>query len=244
VSVRFVPAAEAAALKLRKEPSRAGTLRLIDVADFDLSACGGTHVSRTGAIGLIAVMAWERFRGGTRLTFACGNRALRILRTYRDALSGSIRALSVLPEELPGAIDRMQAESRDLRRTLRTMQEALAGQEAARLVAEAPVVEGVRVVARAVEGWDAAGLKAMAAAAASGGSVAVALLSASSPAVAVVARSRDVKADAQAVLKVLTAEFGGRGGGKPDLAQGGGLDGDVDRMVKAARAALQEQLST
>ena len=77
VSIRFVDADEAARLPLRKEPAREGTLRLVEISDFDLSACGGTHVSRTGAIGMIAVTNAERFRGGSRLTFVCGARALR-----------------------------------------------------------------------------------------------------------------------------------------------------------------------
>jgi alanyl-tRNA synthetase len=238
VSIRFVSAEEAAALKLRKEPARGGTLRLIEVADFDLSACGGTHVARTGAIGMIAVSAWERFRGGTRVTFVCGARVLRMFRTYRDVITGSIRSLSVLPEELPAAIDRIQGESKDLRRTLRSMQDALATHEAARLVADAPVVNGVRIVARALDGWDAAGLKAIAVAAAEGDRVAAALFSTASPVVAVIARARDVGIDAKSVLKALVTEFGGRGGGKPDLAQGGGLEGDVNRIIEAARAAL------
>ena len=67
---------EAAALNLRKESVRTGTLRIIDVDGFDVSACGGTHVRRTGAIGVIAISGWERFRGGTRLEFKCGGRAL------------------------------------------------------------------------------------------------------------------------------------------------------------------------
>jgi alanyl-tRNA synthetase len=242
VSIRFVSAEEAAALKLRKEPARAGMLRLIEVADFDLSACGGTHVARTGAIGMIAVSGWERFRGGTRVTFVCGNRALRMFRTYRGAVAGSIRSLSVLPEELPGAIDRIQGESKELRRTLKTMQEALAAHEAARLVAEAPVVNGVGIIVRALDGWDAAGLKTIAVAAAGAG-VAAALFSSVPPRVAVIARGRDVNVDAQSVLKTLVAEFGGRGGGKPDLAQGGGLEGDLTRIIDAARAALEQQVS-
>jgi alanyl-tRNA synthetase len=243
VSIRFVSAEEAAALKLRKEPARGGTLRLIDVADFDLSACGGTHVSRTGAIGIVAVSAWERFRGGARVTFVCGNRALRMFRTYRDAITGSIRSLSVLPEELPASIDRIQTESKELRRTLKSMQDALATHEAARLVAEAPVVSGVGIIVRALHGWDAAGLKSVAVAATARERVAAALFSTSSPAVAVVARGRDVNVDAQSVLKRLVGEFGGRGGGKPDLAQGGGLEGDVDRIAAAARAALEDEVS-
>jgi alanyl-tRNA synthetase len=112
VAIRFVSKAEAASLSLRKEPAREGSLRLIDISGFDLCACGGTHVDRTGAIGLIAVQAVERIRGGSRVTFVCGGRALRSLRIYRDAVAGSVRALSVLPGELPAAIERLQEESK------------------------------------------------------------------------------------------------------------------------------------
>src|SRR5690348_15648269 len=77
VNVRFVSEAEAAALPLRKEPVKSGTLRLVDVVDFDLSACGGTHVPQTGLIGAIVITGWERFKGATRLSFACGRRALK-----------------------------------------------------------------------------------------------------------------------------------------------------------------------
>lgn len=80
VTVRFVEPEEAARLPLRKESRREGTLRLVEVEEFDLSACGGTHVTRTGAIGIIAIGAAERFRGGSRVEFFCGGRALSTLR--------------------------------------------------------------------------------------------------------------------------------------------------------------------
>jgi alanyl-tRNA synthetase len=243
VSIRFATAEEAAALPLRKEPVRGGTLRLIDIADFDLSACGGTHVGRTGAIGIIAVSAWERFRGGTRVSFVCGSRALRLFRSYRDSITGSIRILSVLPEELPAAIERVQNESKDLRRTVRTLQDALASHEAARLVAAASLVGSTRVVAQALDGWDAQGLKAIATAATTADSVVAALVSSGPPALVVIARSRDRSVDSSAVLKELVQQFGGRGGGKADMAQGGGLDAAPARIVDAARAAIERYLT-
>jgi alanyl-tRNA synthetase len=222
VSIRFVSPEEAAGLPLRKEPARQGPLRLIEVAGFDLSACGGTHVASTGAIGIIAVSGSERVRGGTRLSFVCGGRALKAFEVYRDAVAGATRVLSVMPGELPTAIERMQGESKELRRTMSRLQESLAGREAARLLLEAPEIDGVRVLAAAVEGWDAAGLKSIASAAAAAGGVVAVLTSSSSPAFVAVARSPQVGVDAAALLRELTARFGGRGGGKPELAQGGG----------------------
>jgi len=230
VAIRFVSADEASTLRLRKEPARTGVLRLIDVKEFDLSACGGTHVARTGAIGTVVVSAAEKFKGGARITFACGGRALRVFRTLRDAVSGSVRALSVLPHDLPGAIERVQAETKDLRRTIKKFQESLAAHEAARLAAP--------VVVEALAGWDAHGLKMIATEITARTSAAVALFSTSPPITVVIARSPDIALDANAAVRVLIERFGGRGGGKPDLAQGGGLTGDLTDMTSFARERL------
>jgi alanyl-tRNA synthetase len=238
VSIRFATDEEASRLPLRKEAGRTGMLRLIDVEHYDLSACGGTHVSRTGEIGLIAVLSSARLRGGVRLEFVCGDRALRAFRAFRDTVAGSIRALSVLPEELPAAIDRAQAENKDLRKTIKRMQERLAGFEAAAVAGRA-VPSGDRLqVVEALDGWDAAGLKALAVAIAANPGYDVALFSTSSPFLAVVACSPGGVADASAVLRDLITRFGGKGGGKRDLAQGGGLAGAVDDILAAAGQAL------
>jgi alanyl-tRNA synthetase len=237
VSVRFVSADEAARLPLRKEPAREGTLRLVEIKDFDLSACGGTHVHRTGAIGMIAVTNAERFRGGSRLTFVCGTRASIAFRGYHDAVAGAVRVLSVLPHELPNAIERAQLESKDLRKTVSRLQGMLAGHEAARLLVATPVGE-LRVVAEALDGWDAAGLKAIASALAAESGVAATLVSVGDPIAIVVARSQNVAIDASRTLRTLLDRFGGRGGGRPDLAQGAGLVGKVDDILAAAREIL------
>ena len=238
VDVRFVTAEEAARLPLRKEPQRGGRLRLIEIADADVSACGGTHVARTGAVGVIAVSAWEKFRGGLRVEFLCGGRALARFRLLRDAVAGSIRTLSVAPEELPDAIARAQGEQKNLRRAMRGLTEQLAVHEAARLVAGAPTVGGVSLVAGAFDGWDAAGLKALATAvAAHRGAVAV-CLSAAPPLLAAIARSADTTIDAASLLAELISRFGGKGGGRPELAQGGGLAADPAAVVAAVRERL------
>jgi alanyl-tRNA synthetase len=238
VAIRFVSAEEASRLPLRKEPVRAGTLRLIEIPDFDLSACGGTHVSRTGQIGLIAVIANERFKGGSRVTFVCGGRALRALCGYRDAVTGSIGVLSVPPAELPSAIERLQSEGKELRKTVGRLQESLAVHEAAQLLESAMDTGGVRYVIQVIEGWDAHGLRAMASALSRMPRVVAVLISSVTPAAIVVARSSDTSVDASALLRQLIERFGGRGGGKPDLAQGGGLNAAPEAIAAVARELL------
>jgi alanyl-tRNA synthetase len=152
VAIRFATAEEAAAMPLRKESIRSGSLRLIDVQDFDLSACGGTHVARTGAIGVIAVDGWEKFKGGSRVEFLCGGRALQRFRVWRDALAAVQKHLSVPPIDMAPSIERMQDESKALQRTIRGFQEKLAAHEATSLLAK-----GSKVIVEAIDGWDAQG---------------------------------------------------------------------------------------
>jgi alanyl-tRNA synthetase len=238
VTIRFVSSDEAVDLPLRKAPKRGGELRLIEVADWDLSACGGTHVASTGEIGPIAVTASERFKGGTRLTFVCGGRTLRAFRELRDTVAASTRLLSVLPQELPAAIGRLQEEARDLKRAQRDAQAELAGFRAGALAAGAEPIGPHRAVLAAIPGADGNGLKELGAAVVAQPGLVAVLVSDGRPALAVVARSAGVPLDAARLFRTLSARFGGKGGGRPDFAQGGGLDAAPAEILAAARAAL------
>ena len=238
VTVRFATEEEAATLPLRKPPKKSGTLRLIDVEQWDLSACGGTHVARTGEIGVIAVSGWERFKGGTRIAFVCGDRALARFRSLRDTTAAAVRALSVSEPEIPQALERLQSEARDHRRGIAALETALAGYRAAEFAASAEATPSGRIVAQAVDA-DAAGLKTLASAITAHAGVAAVLVSTSSPALVVVARAADLRVKANEVIAALTAKFGGRGGGKPDLSQAGGLTGSAPEILEEARRRLQ-----
>ena len=223
ICVTFVTASEAAKLPLRKDPARSGELRIIEIKDYDLSACGGTHVRRTGAIGIVAIAGFERFKGGARVEFMCGYRALQAYRGLKSSVAGGVRLLSVLPDELPAAIERLQTASRQQQKFQETLYDKLATHEAAILVATGERIGAATVVAAAMPGWDANGLKKLASAVvAKPGTVAV-LTSSESPSLIVVARSQDLSFDTGDVLKQLIERFGGKGGGKGALAQGGGL---------------------
>ena len=238
VAIRFASAEEAATVGLRKESKREGTLRLIDVQDFDLSACGGTHVARTGAIGIIAVSATERFKGGLRVTFLCGDRALTGFRALRDTVAASVRALSVLPAELPAAIERLQGEQKELRHQLKDLRNTLAVYQADELTRSAVEVGGVRLVAQSVWNADATTLKTIADSIVKRAGYVAVLTSGTDSRPIVVARSPGVAADANALLKALIQRHGGKGGGRPELAQGGGLSSPEADVLQSARDFL------
>lgn len=238
VTIRFADASEAVRLGLRKETKREGTIRLIDVEGFDLSACGGTHVSRTGAIGVIAVSATERFRGGSRITFLCGGRALNGFRLLRDAVAGSVKALSVLPADLPAAVERVQADAKELRRSVRDYQARLADQEADALIASAEDTGSVKLVAASLPGWDVAGLKTIAARITQTPGYIAVLVSDPAPAAIVVARATSLPHDSGALLRQILGVHGGKGGGRPELAQGGGVMAPASEVLETARRAI------
>jgi alanyl-tRNA synthetase len=237
VGVRFASDEEVAALPLRKESTRTGTLRLIDVPDCDLSACGGTHVPRTGMIGVIAVAASERFRNGSRVTFVCGNRALLSHRRLRDTVLAATRPLSVGAPELALAIERIQSDNKAHQRAIRGLQEELAGHLAATLRARGATMGGVTAVLHVQPGWDAGAIKTLASALTAEAGVVAIVVGEGDPAPVVAARSAGVAFDCGAWMKRVTAVLGGRGGGKPELAQGG-VAASAGAILDHARASL------
>jgi len=193
------------------------------------------------------VASWERFKGGQRLEFRCGGRALAGYRVLREAMAASVRLLSVLPAELPGAIERLQADAREQKRSVSGLQSDLARYQAEELAAAAEDVplksvpadrpRRCRLVAREVD-TDAAGLKNLATAIAAKPGFVVALVSAATPALIVIARSADIEMSAQLLLTKVMAQFGGRGGGQSQLAQAGGLKATSTSILAIVREWL------
>jgi alanyl-tRNA synthetase len=238
ISVRFATEDEAGRLPLRKEPVRSGLLRLVEIAGFDLSACGGTHVPATGMIGIIAIAGWEKFKGASRVSFVCGGRVLRGYGQLRDAMSAASRALSVSPAEVGATVERLQADMKELGRAIRRLQDEVAAGRAARLRADATDIGGRRGVLKHEPGWDAAGLKTLASAIVDEPGTIAILVGDGSPAPVVIARSGDVDFDAAGWMKQAAASLGGRGGGRPELAQGG-LGVSPQRVLEYARDTLK-----
>ena len=244
VGIRFVTDDEASRLPFRKPPVKTGRLRVIDVEGVDLSACGGTHVSMTGEVGVIVVRAWERYKGGTRIEFVCGGRARQAYRELRDAFAGAVRHLSVFPPELPDAIARLQAANKEGQREIKALRERLGEYEGKAFAATAEPIGALRAVIASVDGYDASTLKPLVSAAcAQQGGVAV-LFGNASPVIVAAARHASASSvDCGALVKALCARFGGKGGGRPDMAQGGGFAASAGELVAFTRAWVTERAS-
>ncbi|HVA01350.1 MAG TPA: DHHA1 domain-containing protein [Terriglobia bacterium] len=235
VRIFFTPAEEATRMELRKPTFREGDVRLVEIDGFDLSACGGTHVNRTGAIGMIAVRKSERVKGLTRVEFVCGERALGRARSDYKSLSESALQLSTSLENVPGLIQKQSAELRDALQAKEKLQERLAEYRARELLASAPERKGRRIVRVVTTAFDLEAPELLAHAIVRQ-NCAVALIGVKGlPARLIFAQSPGGPDDMNALLRQTLARVGGKGGGRQDFAQAGGLD--EERLEEALALA-------
>lgn len=238
VTVRFVPLEEARQLGLRKlPPKQTGDLRLIDIQNFDLCACGGTHVRATGQIGCILVRKTEKVKQGMRVEFVCGLRAVALARKDFTTLTQAAGLLSAHIHELPQQIKKSLDEAKNAGKAQQKLVEELALLEAERMLAEAS--GSPRVISRVFVERDASFIKLLAQKLTAARTDVMALLAALQPQPTLVfAQSPGQKFNMGQLLKESLAQLGGRGGGSPDMAQGGLPPGSAD--VEALTKLLQE----
>jgi alanyl-tRNA synthetase len=241
VDIRFVPRDEAEKLGLRKlPPTGRDQLRLIDIRDFDLTACGGTHVSNTGQIGSILLRKTEKARHGYRLEFVAGERAVLTARRDFSTLTETAALFSAHLYDVPQQARKSLDEIKTLRKQCEQSLEDLAAAQAATLLTETPETNGRKLIVRAFTGRDLNFLKLLAQKLTRQSPAAIALLATESPQPALVfAQSAGQPFDMGALLKQTLAQFGGRGGGSKDLAQGGA---PTSEGLAAALAAAAQSL--
>jgi len=239
VNVREVDESALADLGLRRPPKKRGLIRVVEVEGFDRSACGGTHVRRTGEVGPIKIRRWEHVKGGLRVEFLCGWRALRDHR-WKNALVLELAArFTVKDAELADAVDRQAAQLRERERQVGDLRERLVDLEARRLLDD--LTGTPRVVAAVLPGWPAETVSALAGRLAAEAAVVAALGTADGR--LVIARSADLDLDAAAILSGVARPRGGRGGGRPAYAQGAVPAQRIGEAVEAARAEVMTVLA-
>jgi alanyl-tRNA synthetase len=244
ITSKSVTAEEAARLPLRKDSSRAGELRLIEIEGFDLTPCGGTHAYRTGEVGMIAVRTWERAKGLTRVEFAAGTRALADYRRANKTARAVAALFSASRDDAPKFTARMLEENKELHRRVRALEEIAARVEAQELLATAsPNAAGIRVVTQIFDNRDGESLKHLAQALIAHPQTIALLGSRDQDAARIVfARSADAPGDMNALMREACAMLDGRGGGKADLAQGGGKNVEkLDEAIDIAARALSKE---
>jgi len=230
--VHLVNEEEAARLPLRKESAVKGDIRVIEIENFDWSPCGGTHASRTGQIGLIAIRSFERAKKMTRVEFVCGRRALAEYRSASDVAFAVARMFSADRDSAPELVARALQEIKSTRKRARDLLELAMTAEAAAMLETGFDCGGFKVVQAVFDSRELEEIRILAAKIVNR-EPSIALLATKEPTAArlVFSRSESLTANMGQLLSEACELLGGRGGGKPELAQGGGPN--VERLEEA-----------
>jgi alanyl-tRNA synthetase len=232
VAVRYIAQENIAEAGLRKPTERSGEIRVIDINGYDRSACGGTHVRMTGEIGPILILGFERAKKQTRVQFICGDRVLRYARAANRTLETISQTISSPPLESAAAVRMMWDEHQTARKRIEELEDRLMDYEAAEFPMQGGLATGI------FKGRGIEKLKLLAVKICSRPGTIVLLADEADQLRVVFARSADSTADMNALLKRTLDRFGGRGGGRPNLAQGGGLTAENATTVLHFAAAI------
>lgn len=240
VVARFVPDEEVPTLPLRKPLAHEGPVRIVEIPGFDCSACGGTHVRATGEVGLIKITRSERRGAETRVEFLCGRRALVDYQAKNALVINLAREFTVGHWELADLVHRLAGDLKETRRELQRTRNALLDAEATALWHQGTLVGSFRVVQAHLAGRSPDDLKHLAQRLVASPQT-VALLAGGGgqgeTAYLTFARSAEPDTHMGTLLREACQAIGGRGGGRPDFAQGGGPQND--QVVQALEAAFQ-----
>jgi alanyl-tRNA synthetase len=241
VDTRFVTRDEAGKLGLRKlPPTERDELRLIEIRDFDLCACGGTHVSQTGQIASVLLRKVEKVRQGWRIEFVAGQRAVSTARRDFTTLTETAALFSAHLYDVPQQAHKSLDEIKSLRKQREQSLDELAAAHAAALLAETPEANGRKLVVCTLADRELNFIKLLAQKLTRLAPNAVALVATASPQPSLVfAQSAGQPFDMGALMKEIMSKLGGRGGGSKDMAQGGISNADgIEDALKAVAATL------
>jgi len=236
VKTYFVEPERIGEVPLRRPPKVEGMIRVVEIEDFDYSACGGTHVRRTGEIGLIKITGMEKIRGNMRFDFLCGGRALADYQRKHRIVRNLSARFNAADRDVPAAVEKLSAEVKAMRKSLRAADERAAALEARDLAAQA---RGP-ITSRAFPDRTPEAVRALALGLIRSGEFIV-LLACRSEARShlFLARSESLTVDLRTLVPVLGPIVQGKGGGSPGLVE---IAGDRNADLDAALARAEELL--
>ncbi|EEL59796.2 serine-tRNA(Ala) deacylase AlaX [Bacillus toyonensis] len=134
IRIQWMNLEEAKTLPLRKEPTLTENIRVVIIENFDYNGCGGTHPRRTGEVGLIQVLNWERNKGGIRLTFIAGWRTLKLMGQQQQIMKDVSKQLNSSETDIPAKVAQLLISQKENEKAIQTMNEKLLFAEANELL--------------------------------------------------------------------------------------------------------------
>jgi len=243
VKIHFMDSGEQEGLPIRGHSERSGCVRVVEIEKYDFSPCGGTHCSRTGAVGLVKIRKWEKVRKRVRVEFFCGQRALNDYRWKNRTVFRLSRLYSVADREVVEAVVKQREQVKSQRKEIDWLKEEWLVREAERLLEASPVRDGIRIVTKVWEDLEVKSLQKLGSMIAGGGESRVVLFGVRQPRCTLLfIRSADLTGlDFRQWIAEIAPIIGGRGGGTAERVQVGGERGEGLEEALARAAELIEK---
>ena len=223
VKTFYVTDADVPNLPFRKPPKVSRRIRVVEVDGFDLTPCGGTHVTQTGMIGMLKIIRTERVNQKLRIHFVAGYQALDYFRQMQTVAQGTAQLLDSGLDNAVAGVEKLQEQLKQAQHELDSLRGVVLGVEAEKLAAAAEGVGEMRLVTALFENRPAAELRSLANKLRNEPAIIAVLASYDGAKLSMVAAcAEDLNVDARELLNNHLAPIGGHGGGSPTLAQGGG----------------------
>lgn len=234
-------------VRVRKMPGELHTagLRVIEIAGFDATACGGTHVLRTGEIGLVKVLKTERRGDKTRVEFRCGRRAMEDYQLKNTLVNQMTALLTCGVEEVEQAVLRLRDDLKQSHKAHKAASKQLMEYESVVLLTKADTTPSFRLIKRVFEDRSIGELRALINQLIAEPGVIILAGIPGEKAQLLFARSENIRQDMNALIQRVIPILGNAGGGgRPNFAQGGGVKANrqmLETVLDAAEIALRNE---
>lgn len=239
IKSHVLPRAEALTLPLRRIPEHEDPLRIIEIEGFDINSCCGTHVLHTAEVGQIKICGTERYKGGTRVYFLCGWRALKDYQAKQKILDQMKQQLSVGEAEMITQIERWAEDRKVSKKKLKALQIQLDDFQVEELLNQSESVGQLRLVTHIFEDAEPGSKKNLVQKLIQRPNVLVLLGIRSDKVSLIMGRSDNIDLDIRPVLQQACSWIEGKGGGGVSFGQASGLNqAGLKKALETARESV------
>ncbi|EEL49890.1 Threonyl/alanyl tRNA synthetase SAD [Bacillus cereus Rock3-44] len=215
---------EAKQLPLRKEPTITEDIRVVFIENYDYNGCGGTHPKYTGEVGPIHIIGWERNKGGVRLTFVAGWRALKLMGHYQHIIKDVSKQLNSSENAIPNKVTQLLTSQKENEKELQIMNEKLLFVEANELLQQSKQTDAGTLISKVFTNRSMQEIAKLSAIITEQNENVITyfIIENEDKLQCILACGKTVQANMNTILKNALPAIEGKGGGNPKSARGGG----------------------
>lgn len=223
IKTYFIENKDVPSIPLRKPPIVDKNIRIVEIENVDITPCAGTHLRNTGEIGIIKIKKWEKYKGNTRIEFLCGRRALNDYTLKSTHINNISTLLSAKDEETFSAVEKLHNDYKSLEKELFEVKAKLLEFQVNAITQDYTIRKNIKIIRSIIQDIDPKMIKyAISQILSQKETICLlGIIENENKCHIVMGRSKDLNVDMKALFNSVIGIVDGRGGGTPELMQGG-----------------------